>query len=162
MKKTIIIPLSVAALVLMIVACGCGKSSNLNETWAWKGTTYTSTSCSVQTNTNAGTTSSQTLTAQSGSNSIQVIFYSGLPTISEVDTVEAWGNSATNREVNVNLVAGGNNYQCTGGNGFNATVNVTVSGGVVSVSANAANNVELLNVLSNSVDSSMVTFSITQ
>jgi len=150
---------------MILLTCGCKKSSSsLSESWTWKGTTYTSTSCSVSTDSDANYGRNTTLNVQSGSNTLQVIFFGPLPTASCVDTVAAWGTTGDNNLVTISLSANGNlySYQSTGGNGYNQTVNVTVKNGVVSVSAPASNPIELLNIASASTDSAGVYFSIVQ
>ena len=79
-----------------------------------------------------------------------------------MDTVVAWGTAATESQVSISLGAGTNTYYSTGGNGVNQMINVTVSGGKVSVATMANSPVELLNVASNSTDSAAATFSISQ
>jgi len=157
MKKNIIFPFLIAVLVL--IASGCKKSSSVTETWSFKGTGYTSTSCTTGTGASNGTLS---VVSSSPVGSLQVYFFNGLPTTSGVDTVVAWGTGATESEVSISLGAGTNTYYSTGGNGSNQFVNVTVSGGKVSVSTLANSPVEMLNVATNSTDSSGTTFSISQ
>jgi major membrane immunogen (membrane-anchored lipoprotein) len=157
MNKIFIPPLTLAALVFILVTGGC-KKSDVTETWYWKGAGHSSSSCSAGTGSSAGT-----LTVQDAGTTLQVIFYGALPAKSGIDTVVAWGNASDATQVTVSLGAGGNTYQSTGGNGYNQTVNVTVSGGKVSVSAAQNNPIELQNILTNSyADSSGLYFNITQ
>jgi len=162
MKKLIISPFLLTALVFL--SGGCKKSSNLSETWNWKGATYTSTSCTETASTNAGYGNVTTLTVQQGSSTLQVIFNGPLPTQSVTDTVIAWGlgPGTTANEVNISLGENGTTYQSTGGCCGTQTLNVTVSGGKLTVSIPQSNPAELLNIASGSVDSSGIYFSIVQ
>jgi hypothetical protein len=163
MKKTIILSSSLSLMVMVMLTCGCKKStSNLSESWNWKGTNYTSTSCAVSTDSDANYGRNSSLSVQSGSNTLQVIFFGPFPTSSCIDTVAAWGTTGDVNQVTISLTSGANTYQSTGGNGYNQTVNVTVKNGVVSVSAPSTNPAELLNIASASTDSAGVYFSIVQ
>ena len=159
MKKLSISPLIIAIIVLILAGVGCKKSSNPSESWTWKGTTYTSASATTGTGASTGTLS---VVSSSPAGSLQVYFYNGLPTTSGMDTVVAWGTAATESQVSISLGAGTSTYYSTGGNGSNQFVMVTVTGGKVAVATMSGSPVELLNVASNSTDSSGTTFSITQ
>ena len=159
MKKLIIFPFTLVAIAVILMAGGCKKSSTNNNTWVWKGTSYSSPTCTTGTGASNGTLS---VVSSSPAGSLQVFFYNGLPTASGMDTVVAWGTAATESQVSISLGAGTNTYYSTGGNGVNQMINVTVSGGKVSVATMANSPVELLNVASNSTDSAAATFSISQ
>jgi hypothetical protein len=158
MKKNIKFQFFLIALALVIVA-GCKKSNDQNQTWSWKGTTYTSAACTAGTGASNGTLN---VVSSSPVGSLQVYFYNGLPTTSGMDTVVAWGTATAETQVSISLGAGANSYQSTGGNGANQMVMVTVSGGKVAVATMNNSPVELINVASNTTDSSGVTFSISQ
>jgi hypothetical protein len=158
--KKIISPFTViAALTLQLAISGCKKNDSPSETWTWKGTAYSSSSCTAGTGASNGTLS---VVSSSPQGSMQLLFLNGLPTGSGVDTVVAWGTALTESQVSISLGAGSSTYYSTGGNGSNQMVMVTVTNGKVAVATIANSPVELLNVASNSTDSSGVTFSISQ
>ena len=159
MKKLVIFPLVAIAMAFMILVGGCKKSATNPDTWTWKGTNYSSASSTTGTGASNGTIS---VVSSSPAGSMQVFFYNGLPTTSGMDTVVAWGTATTETQVNISLGEGSNTYYSTGGNGSNQLIMVTVSGGKVSVATMANSPIELLNVATNSTDSSGATFSITQ
>ena len=159
MKKFIIFQFVTAAVAFIIMAGGCKKSTTNPDTWTWKGTSYSSASSTTGTGASNGTIS---VVSSSPVGSMQVYFYNGLPTTSGMDTVVAWGTAVTETQVSISLGAGANTYESTGGNGSNQMVMVTVTNGKVAVATLANSPVELMNVASNSVDSSGVTFSVTQ
>jgi hypothetical protein len=151
MKKTIL-----GLMVLSLVfATSCKKSSTSSNNWSFKGTTYPTTTC-------VGSAAASTLQAISTSpaSTLQVYFYSGLPTSTTPATytvVNGTPNSAT--QVEIGFGTGTSQYLSTGGNGSNQTVSVSVSSsGKVTVTGSG---IELDNAATPS-DSSALTLNLTQ